>query len=233
MSISKQDIQAKKKTQTQIRTKAKRQSKQKTESKKNPVIQKPTVEKKAINKLETQRNNKSPQEWRTKTKKEVFAEKQSFSLSKEGQEVIKKEMTRYETKLSCLIPCLWQIQKEKGWISKEAISWLSEFTEIPESHIFEVFMFYTMFNKKPVGKFHIQVCANVSCTLKGARELVKGLCKDFDIKEGERSVCGNWTVSKVECLGACDEAPVIQLNNDYIGNIKKDDLILLLKSKIN
>ena len=156
-----------------------------------------------------------------------------FSLSKKGQDIIKKEMTRYETKLSCLIPSLWQIQKEKGWVSKKAVSWLSQFTQIHESHIFEVLMFYTMFNKKPVGKFHIQVCANVSCALKGARGLIKHLCEGFDIKEGEQSVCGNWTVSKVECLGACDEAPVIQLNNDYIGKIKKDDIIPLLKSKLS
>jgi len=155
-----------------------------------------------------------------------------FSLSKERQEIIRKEMTRYETKLSCLIPCLWEIQKEKGWISKQAVTWLSDFTQIPESQIYEVLMFYTMFNKKPVGKFHIQVCANVSCALKGGRELVKDLCEDFNVKEGERSACGNWTISKVECLGACDEAPVIQLNNDYIGNIKKEDFKLLLKSKI-
>ena len=65
----------------------------------------------------------------------------SFSLSQEGQALIKKEMTRYETKLSCLIPCLWQIQKEKGWIPPEAVPWLSKETGIPESHIYEVLMF--------------------------------------------------------------------------------------------
>ena len=167
------------------------------------------------------------------TKHTVFTDvKSSFSLSKESQEIIKKEMIRYETKLSCLIPCLWQIQKEKGWISKSAVSWLSGVTQIPESHIFEVLMFYTMFNKKPVGKFHIQVCANVSCALKGSRELIQLLCRDFNVKEDEKSACGTWTVSKVECLGACDEAPVIQLNDEYIGNIKIDSAADFLKSKL-
>ena len=159
------------------------------------------------------------------------AEKQSFSLSSEGQSLIKKEMTRYETKLSCLIPCLWQIQKEKGWVSKEAVSWLSGETEIPESHIFEVLMFYTMFNKKPVGKFHVQVCTNVSCALRGGRELVQELGKALDIKEGETSLCGNWTLSRVECLGACDEAPVIQLNEEYLGKMKADKILSILKTK--
>ena len=175
-------------------------------------------------KIQVDRKKNNPTEMETQ---------KAFSLSKEGQEIIKKEMTRYETKLSCLIPCLWQIQKEKGWVSKSAVTWLSEVTQIPESHIFEVLMFYTMFNKKPVGKFHIQVCANVSCALRGGRELIKQLCENFNVKEGERSACGNWTVSKVECLGACDEAPVIQLNKDYIGNIKKADIVPLLKSKLN
>ena len=161
------------------------------------------------------------------------AEGQVFSLSKEGQKIIKTEMTRYETKLSCLIPCLWQIQKEKGWISKSAVSWLSGIIQIPESHIYEVLMFYTMFNKKPVGKFHVQVCGNVSCALNGSRELFKELCEKLDVKEGEISSCGNWTVSKVECLGACDEAPVIQLNESYIGKIRKEEAVSILKSKLN
>ncbi|MCY4321901.1 MAG: NAD(P)H-dependent oxidoreductase subunit E [Bdellovibrionaceae bacterium] len=160
-------------------------------------------------------------------------EKQEFSLSKEGLEIIKKEMTRYETKLSCLIPCLWQIQKEKAWISKSAVSWLSKTTQIPESQIYEVLMFYTMFNKKPIGKFHIQICGNVSCALNGSRELIKDLCEHFNLKEGETSQCGNWTISKVECLGACDEAPAIQLNEDYIGKMNKESMLSILKSKTN
>ena len=156
----------------------------------------------------------------------------NFNLSQEGRDLIKKEMSRYETKLSCLIPCLWQIQKEKGWVSKTAVLWLSKEVGIPESQIYEVLMFYSMFNKKPVGKFHIQVCANVSCAMQGARELMKELCSAFNVKEGEKSTCGNWTVSKVECLGACDEAPVIQLNDEYIGKVKKDKALAFLRSKL-
>ena len=90
-----------------------------------------------------------------------------------------------------------------------------------------------MFNKKPVGKFHVQVCTNVSCSLRGARELVREFCRAFNVKEGEMSACGNWTVSKVECLGACDEAPVIQLNEEYVGKMKKDRALSFLKSKLN
>ena len=166
-------------------------------------------------------------------KNSVNKNSENFTLSEEGKELIKKEMSRYETKRSCLIPCLWQIQKEKGWVPKEAIPWLATTTGIPESHIYEVLMFYTMFNKKPVGKFHVQVCGNVSCALQGSQELIKELCSAFNVKEGEISPCGNWTISKVECLGACDLAPVVQLNEEYMGKMKKDQALSILQSKLD
>lgn len=165
--------------------------------------------------------------------KKTSSHKISFSLSKEGQALIKREMTRYETRRSCLIPCLWQIQKEKGWVPPEAVPWLSCKTKIPESQIYEALMFYTLFNKKKVGKFHVQVCGNVSCAMQGGREMIKKLCETFNVKEGQLSVCGNWTISRVECLGACDEAPVIQLNDQYIGKLKGDKAVQFLKSKLS
>ncbi len=165
--------------------------------------------------------------------KENQVSSKGFSLSDKGVSLIQKEMKRYEVKLSCLIPCLYQIQKEKGWIPPESIPWLSQQTSIPESQIYEVLMFYTLFNKKPVGKFHVQVCCNVSCALRGSRNLVDKLCESFDVKENEVSADGNWTISKVECLGACDEAPVIQINDEYFGKLKGDRAIEILKSKMN
>ena len=161
--------------------------------------------------------------------KKMQEKNQEFTLSEEGVALIKKEMGRYETKLSCLIPCLYQIQKEKGWISSKAVRWLSEQTSIPESHIQEVLMFYTLFNKKPVGKFHIQVCCNVSCFMQGGPELVKRICEAFQIKEGEVSADGNWTVSRVECLGACDLAPAIQVGDRYLGKLKGERAIHVLR----
>lgn len=154
---------------------------------------------------------------------------QKFTLSKEGMALIKKEMTRYEIKLSCLIPCLYQIQKEKGWISPAAVRWLSKQTNLPEAHIQEVLMFYTLFNKKPMGKFHVQVCCNVSCFMQGGRELVKRICDTFQVREGEVSADGNWTVSRVECLGACDLAPVMQVNDQYLGKLKGERAIHVLR----
>ena len=158
---------------------------------------------------------------------------QSFSLSKEGLNTIKKEMTRYETKLSCLIPCLYQVQKEKGWVPPEAIPWLRQQTGIPESKIHEILMFYTLLNKKPVGKFHIQVCCNVSCALAGARELALSLCESLQVKEGVTRSDGECTISRVECLGACDEAPVVQINEDRFDKMTLKKTLSVLKNQKN
>ena len=154
--------------------------------------------------------------------------KEKFHLSEEGVKIVQKEMVRYETKKSCLVPCLFQIQKEKGWVSPEAVSWLSEQTGIPETQVEEVLSFYTLFNKKPVGQLHVQVCCNVSCAMQGARELTEKLCETFQVREGEVSDNGTWTVSRVECLGACDQAPVMQVNDKYLGKLKLDKALRLL-----
>lgn len=151
----------------------------------------------------------------------------NFNLSPEGLQLIHNEMTRYETKRSCLIPCLWQIQKEKGWISGEAVAWLSEITQLPESQIYEVLTFYTIFNKKPVGKFHIQVCTNLSCSLRGGRDLVRELKKVLNIKKENKQ----WTLSQVECLGACDKAPVVQINEDYLEKMTSDKILSILTNQ--
>ncbi len=158
--------------------------------------------------------------------------KKPFSLSEEGLALIKSEMSRYEIRRSCLIPCLYQIQKEKGWIPPEAVPWLSARTGIPESQIYEVLTFYTMFNKKPVGRFHIQVCRNISCSLRGGRDLAARICRRLQIREGERSADGSWTLSLVECLGACDEAPAIQLNGELLGRMTEEKTLRILRERL-
>lgn len=158
---------------------------------------------------------------------------QKFNLSKKGLDLIQKEMRRYETKLSCLIPSLYQIQREKGWVSPKAVLWLSEQTGIPEAKIHEVLMFYTLLNRKPVGKFHVQVCCNVSCALSGARELVADLCESLQVTEGEMRPDGECTVNRVECLGACDQAPVVQINEDRFDKMTFQKTLSVLREQKN
>ena len=152
-----------------------------------------------------------------------------FDLSQQSTDLINKELSRYETKYSAIIPSLFIIQKEKGWVSDEAVAHLSKMSGLPEAHINEVRNFYTMFNQQPVGKLHVQVCTNISCSMNGGRELAAHICKQYKVKLGEVSADGKVTVSKVECLGSCDTAPMMQVNDKYIENLTPEKAIAALK----
>lgn len=153
-----------------------------------------------------------------------------FKLSAEGEAFVKKELERYEDRRSAIIPALYRVQSEnKGWVSPEAIKYLSQLMDMPEPWIHEVFTFYTMFNKQPVGKYHVQVCCNVSCAMNGGREMADHIGATFKIKDGEISADGRYTVSRVECLGACDKAPMMQVNDEYHEGLTNEKAIEILR----
>jgi NADH-quinone oxidoreductase subunit E len=152
-----------------------------------------------------------------------------FKLSNESAEFVKSEAKRYETNYSAIIPALFRVQRENGWVPPEAVKELSGLIGIPEAHINEVLYFYTMFNKQPVGKFHVQVCTNISCSMNGGRELAAHICKHYGVKPGQISADGKVSVSHVECLGSCDTAPMMQVNETYIENLNNDSAIKKLK----
>lgn len=153
-----------------------------------------------------------------------------FSLSEEAKKEIQKELKRYESIDSAIIPSLYIAQKEnKGWINNEVILALSQALDIPESRINEVFKFYTMFNQKPVGKYHVQVCTNISCALEGGRELAHHICKELGVGTGQITSDGRFTVSKVECLGSCGTAPMMQVNEKYYEKLTPESAMNLLR----
>ena len=149
----------------------------------------------------------------------------NFVLSTKGLAQVQKELNRYEKKYSAIIPCLYVLQKENdGWISNQMIQCLSDLMDIPEAKINEVFLFYTMFNKKPVGKYHIQVCTNITCAMLGARELTKHLLKKLNVRLKEMTPDRRFSVSQVECLGHCEMAPILQINEKYYGKITRQSV---------
>jgi NADH-quinone oxidoreductase subunit E len=152
-----------------------------------------------------------------------------FTLSKDSEDFVKSELKRYETPYSAIIPSLFRVQKEHGWVPPEAVPVLSKLMKLPEAHINEVLYFYTMFNKEPIGKLHVQVCTNISCAMNGGRELADALCKHFNVKPGEVSADGKITVSRVECLGSCGTAPMMQVNDTYIENLTPELAVKKLK----
>ena len=153
-----------------------------------------------------------------------------FELSKEGAAFVKTELNRYEDRKSAIIPSLYRVQKENGgWVSPESVTYLSRLMDLPESAINEVLSFYTMFNRQPVGRYHVQVCCNVSCAMNGGRELADHICNTFSIKDGEISKDGRFTVSRVECLGACDKAPMMQVNETYHEGLTEQKAVEILQ----
>src|SRR5690242_2175321 len=100
-----------------------------------------------------------------------------FRMSPEGEAFVKNELKRYEDRRSAVIPALFRVQKENGgWVSPDCVAYLSTLMDLPQVYIEEVLTFYTMFNRKPVGKYHVQVCTNISCAMNGGRELFYHLC---------------------------------------------------------
>lgn len=153
-----------------------------------------------------------------------------FKLSPEGLKAVQLELTRYETKDSAIIPSLFIAQKENnGWVNVPVIRELSRVMGIPESRINEVFKFYTMFNQEPVGKYHVQVCTNISCALEGGRELARHICKELGVEYGEVTKDGRFTVSHVECLGSCGTAPMMQVNDQYHEKLTPESAMNLLR----
>src|ERR1700690_2549771 len=108
------------------------------------------------------------------------------------------------------------------------MKYVGELLNVPISDVYGVVTFYTMYNTKPVGKYHFQVCTNISCQLLGAEELRDHICQKLNIKLGETTGDEKFTVQEVECLGSCGTAPAIQVNDDYYENLNIEKVDTLL-----
>jgi NADH-quinone oxidoreductase E subunit len=136
-------------------------------------------------------------------------------LSETACRQIQDLMGRYPRKRSALIPSLQLAQKEAGYLSNEVIAEIARIFDLSPNEVNEVASFYTMLYKKPVGKYVIQVCTNISCMLCDAEKILDHLVKRLGIRPGETSADRKFTLIEVECLGSCGTSPVIQINEDY------------------
>jgi len=133
------------------------------------------------------------------------------SLLTQFQSILQK----YPLRRSALIPILLTTQEELGYIPVEMIHDLARFVDVPEIDVHEVITFYSMLRTHPVGKHHIQVCTNISCMLLGGEEIFSHLSEKLGISEGELTEDGRFSLTEVECLGACCNAPAMQVNYKY------------------
>lgn len=143
---------------------------------------------------------------------------------------VEKIIKRYPDSKSALLPVLWMVQEKEGWISDDAMKYVGDLLKISYEHILGVVTFYTMFNNKPVGKYNLQICTNVSCMLRGGYELFQFISEKLGVKNKETTNDGMFTIEEVECLGSCATAPMMQVNNkEYYENLTKEKVEELLE----
>uniref|UniRef100_V9IKG9 NADH dehydrogenase [ubiquinone] flavoprotein 2 n=1 Tax=Apis cerana TaxID=7461 RepID=V9IKG9_APICE len=118
-------------------------------------------------------------------------------------------------KRGAMIPLLDLAQRQHGWLPISAMHKVAEILNIPRMRVYEVATFYTMFNRRPMGKYHVQICTCTPCWLRDSDSIVEAVTKATNCKVGEMSADKLFTVSEVECLGACANAPMFQVNDDY------------------
>jgi NADH-quinone oxidoreductase E subunit len=135
-------------------------------------------------------------------------------LSPGLKERICAEFPKYPEKRAVLLTALHFVQEEcAGWIPNDLIPELADLLEISVIDVWEVVSFYSMFHAEPVGRYHLQVCTNLPCCIRGARAVVRAFERVLDIRPGERTEDGMFSLGEVECLGSCGTAPVLQVNN--------------------
>ena len=133
---------------------------------------------------------------------------------------------------SLTLPCLRRIQEVRGFVADQDIDWLVEYLGVPRVQIEEVLTYYTQFRRQPVGRWHVQTCRNVSCSMRGAERLIDHLSRKLGVKVGETTADGRFTLSVVECLGSCGTAPMMMVNEGYHENLthaRVDELLEGLK----
>ncbi|MEJ2111348.1 MAG: NADH-quinone oxidoreductase subunit NuoE [Acidobacteriota bacterium] len=151
-------------------------------------------------------------------------------LSESACQEIQKLIDKYPDKRSALIPSLHLVQQELGYISQDTMGEVARIFELSPNEVHEVVSFYTMFHRKPVGKYVLQVCTNISCQLCNAEGIMAHLSNKLGIKPGETSADKKFTLLEVECLGSCGTSPVVQINDDYHEDLTPEKLDKILDS---
>ncbi len=145
-------------------------------------------------------------------------------------EMVENIVSQYPDKRSAVLPLLHLAQSQEGYITVAAIETIAQIVGVTPAEIADTVSFYTMLYTKPQGKHIVQVCQTLSCSLNGADDLVDHVCDKYKINPGETTEDGMFSLLKVECLGSCGTAPVVQINNDYHEELSIESLDELLDS---
>ena len=152
----------------------------------------------------------------------------AVQFSAETQKQFEDVLTRYPNKQAAILPTFWLAQTEFGYLSPEVMEYIGGLLDLSPAYVRGVATFYTMFYKEPVGKCHVQVCTNLSCTLVGAEKIVHCLEEKLGVTVGQTTSDNVFSLSEVECLGSCGTAPVVQVNDDYHENQTPESMLSLI-----
>ena len=146
------------------------------------------------------------------------------------REELDEVLKRYPTKMAALLPALWIVQEERGWISENGMAEDAELLELTPAYVKGVVTFYYMYHQHPVGKYFIQVCTTSPCAICGADDVARALLQHTKCGElGETSPDGRYTVIEVECLGACGFATPVMVNDDFVESVTVEGVPALLE----
>jgi len=156
----------------------------------------------------------------------------TFKFNSDNLKKVEQILAKYpsERKKSAVMPLLDLAQRQNdNWVSKDVIAEIATILEIPEIKVYEVASFYTMYNLKPVGKYLLQFCKTTPCMLRGIDKIIKDCEEKLGIEMDETTIDGLFTLKEVECLGACVNAPVVQINDDFAEDLTSDNFLKILE----
>ncbi|MCZ8147057.1 MAG: NAD(P)H-dependent oxidoreductase subunit E, partial [Roseomonas sp.] len=161
-----------------------------------------------------------------------------FAFDADSEAQIAKIIARYPAgkQASAVIPLLYVAQRQMGrltgsaWVPRVAMDMIGERLSMPPIRVYEVATFYFMFNMKPIGRFHLQLCGTTPCMLRGSDDVMRACHDAAHVKVGQTSADGLFTLTEVECLGACVNAPVLQVDDDYYEDLDYDRTVTLIEA---
>jgi NADH-quinone oxidoreductase E subunit len=154
----------------------------------------------------------------------------AVEFSPETFKKFEETVGRYPKKEAAMLPVLYLAQQEFGYLSAEAIDYVARLMGQSPAKVHGVVSFYTMYNMKPIGRHHIQVCRTLSCALAGAEKITSFIKRKLAVELGQTTADGRFTLSEVECLASCGTAPMMQINDDYYENLNEERVTEILES---
>lgn len=156
-----------------------------------------------------------------------------FKFTEANLDRINKEIKKYPLKQPAVMAALYVAQEQNGFISQEVIKEIATVLDMHPHDVLGVVTFYTMYHQKPMGKYHVQVCTNVSCMLRGGYEIWDQVREKLGIKNLEVTADSKFSLEEVECMGSCGTAPMIAINEDYYENLTKEKVEEIINSLLN